>query len=129
MNHIQHVNLIVDDLDAAVAFYETILGFQKCETPEFDFPAQFVAIGDEHEIHINELQDVKPALAHFCVRLDDFSGVFHRAREAGVLDIEAFGAVRRLPTGVVQAFVRDPAGNLVEISCDAEQEVDPTILQ
>ena len=129
MSHIQHVNIMVDDLDAAVAFYETVFGFTKCETPELGFPAQFVNIGGDQEIHINQLEDVTPHRAHFCVRLDDFSGVFHRAHAAGVLETDPWGPPRRLPTGVMQAFARDPSGNLIELSCSSDQEIDPAILE
>lgn len=130
MPHIQHVNLLVEDLDAAVAFYEEVLGFVRTETPAFDFPAQFVAVGDGgQELHINQLDDVKQERGHFCVRLDDFSAAFLRAQAIGAVETEAWGPVRRLPTGVMQAFVRDPSGNLVEISCEADQEVDAAILE
>ena len=37
--------------------------------------------------------------------------------------------VRRLPTGVMQAFIRDPSGNLIELSCEADQPVDPAIFE
>lgn len=129
MNFIQHVNLMVDDLQQAVDFYEKILGFPKNPTPSFDFEAQFVAIGEHGEIHLNQIEDAKPTLAHFAVRLDDFSGVFMRALKAGVIETEAFGLPRRLETGVMQAFVRDPSGNLVELSADADQAIDPAIFE
>ncbi len=32
-----------------------------------------------------------------------------------------------MASGVVQMFVRDPAGNLVEIACDADQPVDDEV--
>jgi lactoylglutathione lyase len=35
--------------------------------------------------------------------------------------------VHRLPSGVMQMFVRDPAGNLIELTCEADQYVDPAI--
>lgn len=129
MTHVHHINLLVDDLDAAVEFYETILGFPKCPTPEFDFPAQFVAIGAEQEIHINQLDDVKPQIGHFAVRLDNFNEVFMTAYEAGVLETEAWGQARKLPNGVIQSWVRDPSGNLVEINSNVGDEVDPAIFE
>jgi hypothetical protein len=40
-----------------------------------------------------------------------------KARERGILDAETFGgAVRELPDGAVQMYLRDPAGNLVEVN-------------
>lgn len=128
-NSIHHVNIMVDDLAAATAFYEEVLGLERAFTPDLGFPAQFFSVGGGQEIHVNELQDIHPERSHFCLRLDDFNGVFERAREHGVIDTVAWGKVRRLATGVMQAFIRDPSGNLIEISCFADVDVDPRILE
>jgi catechol 2,3-dioxygenase-like lactoylglutathione lyase family enzyme len=124
---IQHVNLMVDDLARAVEFYGTALGLATVPTPDMGFPAQFFKINDLQEIHLNQLQDVTPERAHFCLRVDDFTGQFRRMKELGALEVETWGKVRRLPSGVMQMFVRDPAGNLIELSCEADQDVDPAI--
>ena len=60
-NNIQHVNLAVSDLDAAVAFYTEVLGLGLSPTPDLGFPAQFIAINDYQEIHLNEVEDITPA--------------------------------------------------------------------
>jgi catechol 2,3-dioxygenase-like lactoylglutathione lyase family enzyme len=125
--NIQHVNLMVDDLDAAVAFYTDILGLQLAPTPELGFPAQFIAVNEYQELHLNRLDDVTPERAHFCMRVADFNGVFRRAKQAGVIETRTWGHARRLASGVMQLFVRDPAGNLIEIACDADQPVDDDI--
>jgi catechol 2,3-dioxygenase-like lactoylglutathione lyase family enzyme len=124
---IQHVNLMVDDLARAVEFYGTALGLTAVPTPEMGFPAQFFKINDLQEIHLNELQDVRPERAHFCLRVDDFNDQFRRMKALGVIEIKTWGKVRRLQSGVVQMFVRDPAGNLIELSCEADVYVDPSI--
>lgn len=126
---IQHVNVMVDDLAAATEFYEDVLGFERSPTPDLGFPAQFFAVGGGQEVHVNELADVHPQRSHFCVRLDDFNAVFQRALERGLFETETWGPARRLPTGVMQAFVRDPSGNLIELSCEADQPVDPSIYE
>jgi catechol 2,3-dioxygenase-like lactoylglutathione lyase family enzyme len=126
--NIQHVNLSVDDLGAAVAFYTDVIGLGLAATPELPFPAQFVAINDHQEIHLNVVPDAPPERAHFCLRVADFNGVFRRAKAAGVIDTETNGRARRLDAGTIQMFVRDPSRNLVEIACDADQPVDPDVL-
>ena len=126
--NIQHVNLMVDDLDAAVSFYTEVLGLGLASTPDLGFPAQFIAINDYQEIHLNQLPDVRPERAHFCLRVADFNGVFRRAKSAGVVETGTWGHARRLASGVMQVFVRDPDGNLVEIACDADQPIDPEVL-
>jgi catechol 2,3-dioxygenase-like lactoylglutathione lyase family enzyme len=124
---IQHVNLMVDDLARAVEFYGTALGLEPVPTPEMGFPAQFFKINDLQEIHLNELQDVTPERAHFCLRVDDFADHFRRMKALDAIEIKTWGKVRRLPSGVMQMFVRDPAGNLIELSCEPDQHVDPAI--
>jgi lactoylglutathione lyase len=128
-NSIQHVNVMVDDLATANEFFETVLGLDRATTPEFDFPAQFFVVGGGQELHVNELHDLHPERSHYCLRVDDFTSVFRRALERGVVEVETWGKARRLPSGVIQAFIRDPAGNLIEISCNADQDVDPAIFE
>jgi catechol 2,3-dioxygenase-like lactoylglutathione lyase family enzyme len=124
---IQHVNVMVDDLAAARSFYGDLLSLEPIPSPDLGFPAQFYRVNDDQEIHINELPDPPPERAHFCLRLSDFDAVFKRATEFGVIEAETWGKVRRLPTGVMQAFVRDPAGNLIELTCEPDQVVDPAM--
>jgi len=126
---IQHVNVMVDDLAVADAFYTEVLGLERATTPELGFPAQFYRVGDFQQIHVNQLADVHPQRSHFCLRLDDFNGVFQRARDHDLIDTATWGKVCRLPSGVMQAFVRDPSGNLIELSCAADQPVDEAIFE
>jgi lactoylglutathione lyase len=53
--------------------------------------------------------------------------VFHRMRQHGVLELETWGKVRRLPTGTMQMFVRDPSGNLIELASEPDDTIDPAI--
>jgi catechol 2,3-dioxygenase-like lactoylglutathione lyase family enzyme len=126
-NRIHHINLMVDDLAQAVEFYGTALGLKTVPTPDLGFPAQFFKINDVQEIHLNELQDVTPERAHFCLRVDDFTDQFRRMKALGAIEIKTWGKIRRLPSGVMQMFVRDPSGNLIELSCESDQYVDPAI--
>jgi len=126
---IQHVNVLVDDIHAASAFYGEFLGLEPLSTPEQGFPAQFFRFNEHQELHVNELADTRPERAHFCLRVPDFQRIFDAARAEGRLETEAFGKVRRMPHGVMQMFVRDPSGNLIEITCDSDQEISPEIFE
>jgi len=128
-NRIHHVNLMVDDLDAADAFYGGFLGLERAPTPDLGFPASFYTLNEHQQLHINELADVRPERAHFCLRLGDFAGLATRAIELGIVETETWGKPRRLPGGEMQLFVRDPSGNLIELSCDADQPVDPAFFE
>ena len=124
---IQHVNVMVDDLADADLFYGGVLGLERKPTPDLGFPAQFYAFSGDQELHVNELGDVHPERAHFCVRVESFGEVFARMREHEVLETETWGKVRRLPSGTMQMFVRDPSGNLIELAGEPDDEIDAAI--
>jgi catechol 2,3-dioxygenase-like lactoylglutathione lyase family enzyme len=113
---IHHVNVMVDDLEAAIEFYRDVIGLEAIDTPELGFPAQFFAIGDRQQLHVNQLDDVHPARSHFCLRVDDFDRIVTSADERGAIDGVTWGLATRLASGVVQLFVRDPSGNLIELN-------------
>jgi catechol 2,3-dioxygenase-like lactoylglutathione lyase family enzyme len=123
--HIHHVNVLVDELVPAVAFYRDVLGLQLLETPDQGFPSQFFRFNDDQQLHMNEMKDARAYRAHFCVVVPDFMAVFRRARSAGALDVHAWGRIRRLPNGKMQMFVRDPSGNLIEVASTPDAPVDP----
>ena len=52
------------------------------------------------------------------IDVDDFDAVYERAKAMGILDTSAFGTpLRSHPQGWVQLYLRDPAGNLLEVDC------------
>jgi lactoylglutathione lyase len=50
-------------------------------------------------------------------------------KELGIIDVAPWGNVRQLPDGAMQMFVRDPSGNLVEITSRPQDhnKIDPAI--
>jgi catechol 2,3-dioxygenase-like lactoylglutathione lyase family enzyme len=121
MTTIHHVNVAVDDLAAATVFYRDVIGLDPAATPDLGFPAQFFSVGSGQELHVNELDDLHPNGTHFCLRLDDFASVVGRAEAAGVIDVDSWGRASRIGTGVIQLFVRDPAGNLIELNSQPDE--------
>jgi lactoylglutathione lyase len=125
---LQHINIMVDDLDLGVVFYRDLVGLELDETPDHDFPSQFFKFDGKQQIHMNEYKDEHPFRAHFCIIVDDFNAVFRRMKKAGVIDIEPWGKIRRLPSGSMQMFCRDPSGNLVEIASRPKEVIDDDLL-
>lgn len=115
---IHHVNLLVDNLAPAVAFYRDVIGLPLDATPDQGFPSQFFRFGGGQQLHMNEVKDAHSHRGHFCVVVPDFMAVYRRAVAAGALDVEVWGRIRRLANGKLQMFVRDPSGNLVEIASE-----------
>ncbi|WP_232826453.1 VOC family protein [Lewinella sp. IMCC34183] len=126
---INHVTLIVDDLEKAATFYEEEMGLEPVPAFVFDYPTAFFRITDTTQLHLSEWEDSRSFRGHLCVRVDDFSELFHRMKRQGRIDTAPWGKVRRLPDGAMQAFIRDPAGNLVELTSFPGEEIDPAIFE
>jgi catechol-2,3-dioxygenase len=59
------------------------------------------------------------------VDVDDFHAAYDAAKAMGALDSTAFrNPVNELPDGCVQMYLRDPAGNLVEIDWPDVETLD-----
>ncbi len=127
--NIQHVNVNVDDLPTAVAFYRDVLGLALDATPDQGFESQFFRLRGGQQIHMNAIPDLRPFRAHFCMEVPDFEGVFRRAKQAGAIDTRPWGRVRKLPSGKMQMFVRDPHGNLIEISSEPGARIDAKLFE
>ncbi len=125
--NMQHINVNVESLDEAIEFYHGVIGLALDDTPDQGFESQFFRINASQQIHLNVIADLRPFRAHFCMDVDDFMGVFHRAKAAKVIDTEPWGRVRRLPSGKMQMFLRDPSGNLVEIGSQKDSVIDPAL--
>ena len=87
----------------------------RSPTPDFGFPVVWLAAGD-CQVHLFERPGEPPSHAHFGLEIAEFMPVYRRMKELGVLDHATFGnAMYELPDGGIQMYVRDPAGNLVEL--------------
>lgn len=128
---IQHVTLMVDDIHAAEDFYVGELGLEIIPKEGLDYPGLFLRMNDSQELHLAEMADVRSFRGHFCLRVRNFNTVFYRMRELAALDLRPWGKVRELDGGVMQFYVRDPAGNLVEICSEPEDrgEIDAGIME
>lgn len=124
MTSIHHVNIMVDDLAAATEFYRDVIGLEPAVAPDLGFPAQFFNFASGQQLHVNQLDDVRPRRAHYCLSVDDFAAVVARAEAAGAIDIDTWGRASRIGTGVIQLFVRDPAGNLIELNSQPGERFD-----
>jgi lactoylglutathione lyase len=123
-----HVSIHADDLDESAAFYEQLFGMQRVATPTFAFPVVWLRLGSQ-QLHLFVRPGVQaPRFHHIGLNVDDFEAVYWRAREEGLYDESAFfSGMYELPDGAVQMYLRDPAGNLVEIDWPDASTLDPRI--
>lgn len=126
---IHHVALIVTDLEEACRFYEEEFGLEPLPAFKFDFPAAFYRLNETQQLHLTEWEDDRFSFrGHVCFQVDDFDSLFHRFKAQGRIDTRPWGKVRRLPDRTMQMFVRDPSGNLLEITAPPHVPIDPAIL-
>jgi catechol 2,3-dioxygenase-like lactoylglutathione lyase family enzyme len=112
---INHVSINARDLRESVRFYVELLGAEPITTPNFGIPVQWLALG-RTQLHLFE-KDLQPTSHHHLgITVDDVEPVYRAAERWDAFDDVAFGnRLVELPGDVVQLYVRDPAGNLVEI--------------
>jgi catechol 2,3-dioxygenase-like lactoylglutathione lyase family enzyme len=112
---INHVSINARDLQESIDFYVDLLGAEPIATPNFGFPVQWLGIGDT-QLHLFQ-KDVTPLSHHHLgITVDDVDPVYRVAERRDAFDRKAFGNhLVELPGDLVQLYVRDPAGNLVEI--------------
>lgn len=115
---INHVSINARDLQESVDFYVDLLGAEPIDTPNFGIPVQWLALG-RTQLHLFE-KDMQPTSHHHLgITVEDVEPVYRAAERRDAFDDEAFGnRLIELPGDVVQLYVRDPAGNLVEIDHD-----------
>ena len=114
-----HVAIVVRDAAAARAFYGDLLGLEELERPA-DVGARFAGAWyrlGAMELHVFERPDFVPSAApigpHIALHTADFERTVERLRERGCAF--AFGPGRD-EAGIARAILRDPTGNVVEIT-------------
>jgi catechol 2,3-dioxygenase-like lactoylglutathione lyase family enzyme len=127
VTRITHVSIYADDLDESAKFYEELFGMERLPTALFPGGGVlWLRLGDE-QLHLFTSDEDAPGIRHhFGIDVDDFDALYATAKERGLLDTRAFGSpLRSHPMGWVQLYLRDPAGNLVEVDWPDVETLDP----
>lgn len=125
VKNIDHVTLVVADLERSRKFYCDLLGMQQVTRPGFHFPGMWFQIGVQ-QIHLIETRaDSAPAgfpappeyvrpgrTFHYAFEVNDATQVIPILQAHGV---EVKGEARHRPDGCLQTFCYDPDGHVVEI--------------
>jgi YD repeat-containing protein len=113
---INHVSIYAQDLETSAAFYEQLFAMERIPTPTFSFPVAWLRLGRQ-QLHLFVRSDAQaPQFHHVGLNVDDFEAVYWCAREQRLRDDGAFfSGMYELPDGSAQMYLRDPAGNLVEV--------------
>jgi YD repeat-containing protein len=111
-----HVSIHAEDLEESTRFYEDLFGMERLPTPRFRQRVQWLRLGDQ-QLHLFQRDGTEPPrFHHVALDVDDFEAAYRKARELGLLDTDTWDSpIREHPSGWVQMYIRDPAGNLVEV--------------
>jgi catechol 2,3-dioxygenase-like lactoylglutathione lyase family enzyme len=124
-----HVSINALELEESVRFYEDVFGLERIPTYGFSFPTQYLQLGDL-QLHIFERPTEAPPFHHIGINVDDFEAAYRRLQELQVFDRSAFyHHIYELPDGSVQMYLRDPAGNLVEVDWPDIESLDRSVVE
>lgn len=116
-----HFTVLTHDLEAARAFYCTVLGLAEGWRPPFTFPGAWLYCGEQPVLHIIAGRGVPqpPAgvIDHMAFSGVDLPGTARALTQAGITY-----DLRRTPdSGIWQLFCFDPSGARVEIDFPATE--------
>ena len=119
MIRFDHVNIRVDDQEAACAFLERVVGLRIGPRPPFSWHGYWLYLGDQPVVHTapRERDETgKGWINHICFTGFDFDERKAALSQAGLTFDE-----RQLPGSETrQIFVSGPEGLLVELQCPAK---------
>ena len=115
-NRINHVSVHARDLQESTDFYAELAGATPIATPNFGGEVRWLGLGDT-QLHLFR-RDLEPSSRHhFAIAVDDIEAAYRAAERRGALDRTTYrNHLIELPGDIVQLYVRDPAGNLVELN-------------
>jgi catechol 2,3-dioxygenase-like lactoylglutathione lyase family enzyme len=124
VKHIDHVTIVVRDLDRSRDFYVGVLGMQEVERPGFHFAGLWFQAGPTQVHLILEHPESGPSghsiaaeaaisrTRHFAFEVADARAAQQCLEESGVAIV---AGPKSRPDGPTQLYVRDPDGHLVEL--------------
>ncbi|MBA3790119.1 MAG: VOC family protein [Rubrobacter sp.] len=123
-----HISVHARDLEESARFYKEMFGMEEVSAPDFPFPVRWLRVGNL-QLHLFQSDAPAPRAHHFGLDVDDFEAVYRKAEELGARDEDGYYAnVYELPDGAAQLYVRDPAGNMVEINCPDAGTLDRSVV-
>jgi catechol 2,3-dioxygenase-like lactoylglutathione lyase family enzyme len=115
-------------MEESLRFYTEVFGMERLPSPDFSEHVEWLRLG-EQQLHLFKRETPAPEFHHIALDVDDFEAAYLKAKELGVLEERSFGAsVRELPDGAVQMYIRDPAGNLVEVDWPDVSTLDRSVV-
>ena len=109
---VHHVSLNVDDADVTGKFYVEIMGMELLARPDFGFAGKWLQCGGQ-QVHLLQVEDHRaPEGQHFALCVPDIDAAREELIGRGVEVSKIF----EIPNVGRQCFLRDPAGNQIELN-------------
>mgnify|MGYP003625982873 CR=1 FL=1 len=122
---LDHYNVRTANLAETVSFYETVLGLENGDRPNFAFPGAWMYSEGRAVVHLIDISNMDEAPKSDSGAIDHVAFV-STGFEAMKAHLEKTGysyEAREVPGGKLwQIFVRDPNGVLLELNYDALAE-------
>ncbi len=128
VKHIDHISLVVADVEASRQFYVDLLGMSEVARPNFDFQGAWFQAGATL-IHLIAEHDrsgpagfpdgvVKKSSRnhHFAFEVANATAAAESLKRQGIPLIDD---AKKRPDGAVQVFLQDPDGHVVELCTSA----------
>jgi catechol 2,3-dioxygenase-like lactoylglutathione lyase family enzyme len=122
-----HASVHARDLEKSARFYVDVFGMRRVPSP--DFPGMEVVwleFGDV-QLHLFQRDVAAPDFHHVGLDVDDFEAAYRAACERALFD-GGEPRVRELNDGALQMYLRDPAGNLVEVNWPDASTIDRSVV-
>jgi catechol 2,3-dioxygenase-like lactoylglutathione lyase family enzyme len=111
---INHVSIAARDLEESTRFYVDVFGMERIAAPIFETPVQWLRCGTLQLHLFLEESGEAPVRHHIGLTVDDFDAAYDAV--ANWTSSEWGSDLVELPSGQVQLYFRDPAGNLIELN-------------
>lgn len=119
---LDHIALLVRDLEESVAFLTGVIGLEEMPNPMGGTHIRWIEIGDGRRFHV-QAGDISRVhvekQTHFALTASDFDAVLARFRAENVAFTDMAGtpgAINTRPDGMRAVFLRDPNGYWFEIN-------------
>ncbi|WP_282124201.1 VOC family protein [Algibacter mikhailovii] len=121
---LEHISIIVKDVEKSAAFYKNILHLKELPTPwgeNTPLPAVFFDLGNKRELHVTEYNsEVKlHKFIHLAFAINDFDAYLQFLNKNGISYGEFSDKNMKFQTridGVRQIYFQDPDGYWIEVN-------------
>ena len=119
---LDHIALLVRDLEESVAFLTQVLGLTEGVNPMGGTHIRWIEVGDGRRFHVQAGDISKVHVekqTHFALSATDFDAVLARFRAENIAFTDmagTLGAINTRPDGMRAIFLRDPNGYWFEIN-------------